>query len=108
MDASPTARNSVRRIAKKLNLMSSSVSMPVLRTPLAEDEGTEVDISEAEMLSRELQVDTWTSIHVIRLYLYTWSPLIGSYRVHDRPDLEWRAGRISFAGNRWYAHSELT
>ena len=58
VDASPAARNSIRRVAKKLNLMYSGVSMPVLRTTLVEDERTEVDISEAEMLSRELQVDT--------------------------------------------------
>lgn len=65
VDASPSARNSVRRIAKKLNLMYSAVSLPVLRTTLAEDEGTEVDISEAEMLSRELQVDALLRAYII-------------------------------------------
>ena len=65
VDASPAARNSVRRIAKKLNLTYSSVPLPVLRTTLAEDEGTEVDISEAEMVSRDLQVHTY-----IHMYTY--------------------------------------
>lgn len=45
--------------------MYSAVSLPVLRTTLAEDEGTEVDISEAEMLSRELQVDALLRAYII-------------------------------------------